>query len=159
MSLQIAQLNNLESIIKHGNSMVLDRLSPTATVSCREAQDIVASRSSAYRVEESRNQKRQPLRKFRISLPQCFLECVWEFGLRASNNGWEFQLHPIRTRSRESFVFKVVESGSVPAVRALLESGSLSARDQAVASNSSFGLSLLDVSIQSSSAIDILTLR
>jgi hypothetical protein len=128
--------------------MVLGRLSTKATQFDEESRDIITSRPLASRGGEqrTRNRKRQPFRRFRISLPRCFVDCVWEFGLRASNKGWDIQLRPVNTRPQESFVFNVVRSGSVPAVRALLESGSLSERDQAAAPVSRSCQSLLEVS-------------
>lgn len=107
--------------------MILDRL--TVPKSKEGIQDAVLSPSQALRVTKTHNQKRRPLRKFRIALPRYFTECVWEFGLQESGNGWAI----VNERPLESFVFDVVRSGSVPAVRRLLESGSLSMQDQAVA--------------------------
>ena len=123
--------------------MILDRL----TVSKFKAgsQDEVPSSFQALKV---RNQKRGPLRKIRIALPRYFTNCVWEFGLQEYGNGWAMQLQPINERPPESFVFDVVRSGRVPAVRSLLESGSLSMQDQAAASEFSTRKSLLDVSSQ-----------
>jgi hypothetical protein len=126
--------------------MILDRL--TVPKSKEGIQDTVLSPSQALRVTKTHNQKRRPLRKFRIALPWYFTDCVWEFGLQESGNGWAMQLHPVNERPLESFVFDVVRSGSVPAVRRLLESGSLSMQDQAVAPKfwPRSRMSLLDVS-------------
>lgn len=112
--------------------MILDRL--TVSNFKTESQDEVPSSSQALKVRKTHDQKRRPLHKIRIALPRCFTECVWEFGLQESGNGWAMQLYPINERPPESFVFDVVSSGRVSAVRALLESGPLSMQDQAAAS-------------------------
>ncbi|KAM0715292.1 hypothetical protein Q7P37_008790 [Cladosporium fusiforme] len=68
-------------------------------------------------------------RKFRVSLPRWFTNCVWEFGMCEAGEGWIFQLRPVNYRPYDSLVFEVVRLGSVQAVRRLLDSGELSARD------------------------------
>lgn len=126
--------------------MILDRL--TVSKFKNGSQDEVPSSSQALKIKKHHNQKRRPLRKFRVALPRYFTDCVWEFGLQESGNGWAMHLYPINERPRESIVFDVVRSGRVPAVRALLESGSLSMQDQAAASEFSIRESLLDVCSQ-----------
>ena len=123
--------------------MILDHL--TVSNFKGGSQDEVPSSFQALKV---RNQKRGPLRKIRIALPRYFTNCVWEFGLQEYGNGWAMQLQPINERPPESIAFSVVRSGCVSAVRALLESGSLSMQDQAAASEFSTRKSLLDVSSQ-----------
>ena len=125
--------------------MILDRL--TVSKFKDGSQDEVPSSFQARKVKKHHNQKRRPLRKIRIALPRYFTNCVWEFGLQESGNGWVMQLYPINERPWTSFAFVVVESGCVPAVRALLESGSLSMQDQAATSIST-RKSLLDVRSQ-----------
>lgn len=123
--------------------MILDRL--TVSKFKDGSQDEVPSESQALKVRKNHNQERRPLRKIRIALPRYFTNCVWEFGLQESGDGWAMHLYPINERPRDSFVFDVVRSGRVPAVRALLESGSLSIHDQAAASELWPRWSLLDV--------------
>jgi hypothetical protein len=149
ISSQITQLHDLENAVQAGNSMILDRL--TVPTSATSPEDTLASTSQRLQVEVRQTKKSHSHRKFRIALPRSFVDCVWEFGMRGTGNGWEFQLHPVNMRARESFVFKVVTSGRVPAVRALLESGSLSIHDRAMASDHGVPVpceSLLDVSCQ-----------
>ena len=126
--------------------MILDRL--TVPKSKDRSQDDVLSSLQTLKVSKHYNRKRRPHHKIRIALPRCFTKCVWEFGLQESGNGWAMQLHPINERPPESFAFNVVRSGSVPAVRALLESGSLSMQDHAAAPTYSTRQSLLDVRSQ-----------
>ena len=128
--------------------MILDRL--TVSNSKDGSQDEMPSSFQALKVRKQHNQKRGPLHKIRIALPRYFTNYVWEFGLQESGNGWAMQLHPINERPPESFAFDVVRSGCVSAVRALLESGSLSMQDHAAASEFSTRKSLLDVSSQCS---------
>jgi len=127
------QLHSLKHTVQDGNAMILDRL--TVSKVKDEIQDVALTSSRALEVRKPHCQKQRPLRKMRIALPRFFTDCVWEFGLRDSENGWAMQLHPVKERPLESPVFNVVRSGNVPAVRALLESGSLSMQDQAAASN------------------------
>jgi hypothetical protein len=137
------QLHDLETAVQAGNSMILDRLSVPA--SATTPQDTLTSTSQLLQVEVRQTKKSHSHRKFRIALPRSFIDCVWEFGIRGTGNGWEFQLHPVNIRPRDAFVFKVVKSGRVSAVRALLESGSLSMQDRAEASDFDPCESLLDV--------------
>jgi hypothetical protein len=123
--------------------MILDRL--TVPTSATSPEDTLASTSQRLQVEVRQTKKSPSHRKFRIALPRSFVDCVWEFGVRGTGNGWEFQLHPVNIRPRDAFVFKVIRSGRVSAVRALLESGALSMQDRAVASDFDPCESLLDV--------------
>jgi len=123
--------------------MILDRL--TASKFKDGSQDEVPSTSQALKVRKNHNQKRRPFHKIRIALPRYFTDCVWEFGLQEFGNGWVMQLHPINARPPDSFVFDVVRSGRVPAVRSLLESGSLSMQDRIATPRL---WSLLDVRLQ-----------
>lgn len=126
--------------------MILDRL---AVSKVKEGiQDVVLSSSQTLETRRPRDQKRRSLRKIRLALPRYFTNCVWEFGLQESGNGWAMQLHPVNERPLESFVFNVVVSGCVPAVRALLESGDLSMQDYAAATEYWPRRSLLDVRSQ-----------
>jgi hypothetical protein len=126
--------------------MILDRLAVWKAK--EETEDVVLSSSRAFKVGKPKTRKRQPLHKIRIALPRIFTDCVWEFGLQGSENGWEMQLHPVNERPWDSFVFNVVQSGCVSAIRALLESGDLSMRDHAAASQYLPCRSLLDVRSQ-----------
>jgi hypothetical protein len=143
ISSQIMQLHDLENAVLAGNSMILDRL--TVPTSAGTPPDTLASTSQRLQVKVRQTKKSPSHRKFRIALPRSFVDCVWEFGVRGTGNGWEFQLHPVNIRPRDAFVFKVVKSGRVPAVRALLDSGALSMQDRAVASDFDPCESLLDV--------------
>ena len=144
LSSHILQLHSLEHTVQDGNAMILDRL---AVSKVKEGvQDVVLSSSQAFEVKRPHNQKRRPLRKIRLALPRYFTKCVWEFGLQESGNGWAMQLHSVNERPYESAVFKVVRTGYVLAVRALLESGSLSMQDHTPPSEFSPRQSLLDVS-------------
>jgi hypothetical protein len=142
------QLHDLENAVQAGNSLILDRL--TVPASDKTPQDVLASTTQRRPFQAHQNRKSHSRCKFRIALPLCFVNCVWEFGLRGTGSGWELQLHPVNLRPRDSFVFKVVESGRVPAVRALLESGLLSMQDRAETSDfiPDPCESLLDVSSQ-----------
>jgi hypothetical protein len=137
------QLHSLEYTVQVGNTMILDRLA--VSPADKGSQDMLVVSSQVVQVKRNSNQKRWPLRKIRITLPRYFTRCVWELGIQESGNGWAMQLHPVNERPPESFVFDVVRSGRVPAVRALLESGSLSMQDQAAASEFEPCRSLLDV--------------
>jgi len=140
------QLHSLKHTVQDGNAIILDRL---AVSTIKEgSQDAVLSSSQALEVRKSHNHKRRPLRKIRIALPRFFTDCVWEFGLQESENGWAMQLHPVNERPLKSPVFDVVRSGNVPAVRALLECGVLSMQDHAAVSNvrPRSRMTLLDVS-------------
>lgn len=106
------------------------------------------SSPQALQTTKNKSQERRPLRKLRISLPRYFTSRVWEFGLQESEAGWSMHLHIVNERPVDSFVFDVVRSGRVPAVRALLESGDLSMHDHAVAFDYEPCLSLLDASLQ-----------
>jgi hypothetical protein len=143
ISSQMMQLHDLEHAVQAGNTMILDRL-PVPTPH-RMLPDTSAPVTHRLEVEVRKSAKQHSHRKFRISLPRFFVDCVWEFGMRGTSSGWEFQLHPVNMRSRESVVFKVVRSGRVPAVRALLDFGSLSIHDHAVASEYEPCENLLDV--------------
>ena len=136
LSSHILRLHSHKDTVQNGNVMTLDHL----TVSkCKDgSQDEVPCSSQALEVRKPHNQKRRPLHKIRIALPRYFTDCVWEFGLQESGNGWVVQRHPINERPPDSFVFYVVRSGSVPAVRALFKSGSLLMQDQAA--RSEYGL-------------------
>jgi hypothetical protein len=137
------QLHSLEYTVQLGNTMILDRLD--VLPADKRSQDTSPLSSQALQTHRNKTPKRGPPRKIRISLPRVFASCVWEFGLQGSGAGWAMQLHPINERPRDSFVFDVVRSGRVPAVRALLESGSMSMHDQAAASEFEPCQSLLDV--------------
>lgn len=134
--------------------MILDRL---AVLKVKEGiQDVVLSSSQPFEVRRPHNQKRRPLRKIRLALPQYFTKYAWEFGLQESGNGWAMQLQPVNERPLESSVFRVLRSGNVPAVRALLDSGALSMQDHAAAAEvwPRSRMSLLDVCLHQLLIID-----
>jgi len=137
------QLHSLECTVQAGNSMILDRLA--VLPAGNGSQGTLTPSAHALQSNRDKTQRRRPLRKIRITLPRYFTTSAWEFGLQESGNGWTMQLQPVNIRPRESFVFEVVRSGRVPAVRALLESGSLSMQDQAAASDFEPRQSILDV--------------
>jgi hypothetical protein len=143
ISSHILQLHSLEHTVQDGNALILDRLAVSEIQ--EKIQDVVLSSSRAFEVRKPKTQKRH---KIRIALPRFFTDRVWEFGLQESENGWAMQLHPVIERPLDSFVFNVVRSGSVPAVRRLLESGDLSMQDHAAASEYWPRRSLLDVRSQ-----------
>jgi hypothetical protein len=137
------QLHDLENAVQAGNSMILDRL--TVSESDKASPKTLTPSSQRPQVGVRQNKKSHSHRKIRIALPRCFVNCVWEFGIRVTSSGWEFRLHPVNIRPRDSFVFKVVGSGRVEAVRALLESGSLSIQDRLAASEYQPCEGILDV--------------
>lgn len=68
----------------------------------------------------------------RLALPRWLSRYVWEFAAHELDGAWNFSVRPINIRPYRTFVFNVVRSGNVEAVRKLLTSGELSVSDQEV---------------------------
>lgn len=125
------RMQKLEDIVTSGNAAILARMPEGAGPSRSPLQATPAAPEPGKTVVSRTNTRRQKGQEFRIALPKWFTETVWEFGASRSTSGWDFRLHAINIRSGDDFVFDVVSSGKVPAVRALLENGDLCIRDLA----------------------------
>lgn len=66
----------------------------------------------------------------RLALPSWLSHTVWEFAAHELDGAWNFSVRPVNIRPYGTFVFDVVRSGDVGAVRKLLTSGGLSISDQ-----------------------------
>jgi hypothetical protein len=65
----------------------------------------------------------------RLALPRWLSRYVWEFAAHEVDGAWNFSVRPVNIRPHGTFVFDVVRSGNVEAVRKLLSSGELSVSD------------------------------
>lgn len=65
----------------------------------------------------------------RLALPRWLSHYVWEFAAHKLDSAWNFSVRPVNIRPYGTFVFDVVRSGNVEAVRKLLASGELSVSD------------------------------
>lgn len=124
-----ARLQELERSVQGGNAAILARLDHPSYISNTSSPPNLQVKDTQKVVTTGRAD-RKPLRRFRISLPAWLVQRAWEFGVRKSENGWEFRIHPVTLRPNDSFAFQVVKSGSVSGVRKLLASGELSLHDQ-----------------------------
>lgn len=68
----------------------------------------------------------------RLALPRWLSQHAWEFVVNELDGAWNFSVRPVNIRPYGTFVFDVVRSGNVGAVRKLLTSGQLSVSDQEV---------------------------
>lgn len=123
------RMQSLEHSVMAGNAAILARMHEGVDPSRSTPQATPAAVKPAKTVISRKHTGRQRRDEFRIALPNWFTESVWEFGVSKSTSGWDFRLHAINVRSRDEFVFDVVRSGKVPAVRALLKNGDLGIRD------------------------------
>lgn len=128
------RLQDLERSVQGGNAAILARLDHPAFVSNTSLPANLQVKDT-QEVARTGRSERKSFSRFRISLPAWLVQRAWEFGVRASENGWEFRIHPVTLRPNDSFAFQVVESGSVSAVRKLLTSGELALRDQLFSQN------------------------
>ncbi|KAM0722808.1 hypothetical protein Q7P37_002250 [Cladosporium fusiforme] len=132
LSAQSTRLQNLEHSIQKGHTTIIARLDETTVRRSIPASGVfplahVSRATPSNRASDYRGKRSD--RKLRVSLPRWLVDCVWEFGIRTSETGWEFRIHPINLRSTDDFLYEVVKSGNVPAVRKLLESRELSTHD------------------------------
>jgi hypothetical protein len=65
----------------------------------------------------------------RLALPPWLSHYVWEFAAHELDGAWNFSVRPVNIRPYGTFVFDVVRSGNVEAVRKLLTSGELCVSD------------------------------
>lgn len=123
------RLQDLERSVQGGNAAILARLDHPAYVSNTPLPANLQVKDT-QEVARTGRSERKSFSRFRISLPAWLAQRAWEFGVRESENGWEFRIHPVKLRPVESFAFQVVESGSMSGVRKLLSSGELGLHDQ-----------------------------
>lgn len=123
------RLQDLERSVQGANAAILARLDHPAFVS-NTSLPVNLQVKDTQEVARTGRSERKSFSRFRISLPAWLVQRAWEFGVRESENGWEFRVHPVTLRPRNSFAFQVVESGSLSGVRKLLASGELALHDQ-----------------------------
>lgn len=126
------QLRQIEDRLNARNTAGFIRSSTAVTRGRSTSMKHSSGSDSRNPTSQNASQKysNRPLRrKFRVSLPRWFSDCVWEFGILDAGSGWMFQLQPVNYRPHDSFAFQVVRSGNVSAVQRLLDLGQLSVRD------------------------------
>ena len=103
LSSRILRPHSLEDTVQNGKAIILDHI--TVSKFKVGSQDEVPSSSQALEVRKPHNQKQRPLHKIRIALSRYSTDCVWEFGLQESGNGWVVQRHPTNERPPDSLCF------------------------------------------------------
>lgn len=125
-----AQLQNLSLAVQSGHATILKQIEttrPSGTVtSCGSASAI--PHNGRGLAQRDRTQ-RSSARIFRFALPRWLSHHVWEFAAHDLDGAWNFRVRPVNVRPSGAFVFEVVRSGNVEAVKKLLMSGELSVSD------------------------------
>jgi hypothetical protein len=141
------ELRNLGLVVQSGHATILERIETT-----RLSGSWSPSHSApiAYHARQGlvpQDRTRRPsARTFRFALPRWLSTYVWEFATHELDGAWNFHVRPVNVRAPGTFVFDVVRSGNVEAVRKLLASGELSASDCESDSYEPWNKSLLYVS-------------
>lgn len=140
-ALHSERLSRLQDTLESGNSQVLGHV--TALAHRMEPSPLNSDLGQHTKPKRLpyRELRRKKVYKFRLSLPRWFSESVWDFGVYASEGIWAIYLQHMNVRPWSAYVFEVVRSGDVEAVRCLLQSGHLSFQDCADSAN------LLEVSL------------
>ena len=122
-------LQHLDNAIQSGHATILSRIDSLNTSSTGLSQP--ASSALAHDRMQGRRKylNRRSTLKFRLALPRWFTDTVWELAAYKCEGCCILQLRPANIREEGAFVFEVVRSGNIEAVRALLASGELSSSD------------------------------
>jgi hypothetical protein len=151
LALQSQHTERLKDSIESGNTTLIGHIANLSHTMTRLAngssphQIPMPALDNDLDVLRCESTKRPKARTYRLGLPNWLTDCVWEFAVQSSANVWTVQVYNINIRPRRCYVFDVVSSGDVKAVRELLEFGQLSLRDRA---HNSYGpdRTLLEVS-------------
>ena len=142
-----AQLQSLNLVVQAGHATILERIEakrPSGSNTPSESASAVYHTSQGLAPRD--HTKRSWARTFRFALPRWLSHHVWEFAARELDGAWNFRVRPVNVRPRGTFVFDVVRSGNVEAVRKLLISGELSVSDHEYDSYEPWNSSILLVS-------------
>ena len=143
-------LRNIDRVVKTGhvaNIQQLETSSSAHLITSSHAKSCVGDTHQPLDKSPSRGQS---LGTFRLVLPHCLSSFVWEIAIQRSASIWTFQLRPLNVHKHGSFVFDVIRSGDVEAVKRLISEGGISASDYESNASGSTNKSLLRVSTPTS---------
>jgi hypothetical protein len=130
LSAHDSQLQNLGLLVQSGHTTILNRIESTMASGPSTASH---NGPIAYHTRQGLRPrscaKRPSARTLRLALPRWLSNYIWEFAVHELDGGWNFRVRSVNVRPNGSFVFDVVRSGNVDAVRKLLTSGELSVSD------------------------------
>jgi hypothetical protein len=122
-------LQHLDSAMKSGHATILSRIDSLNTPSTGLSQPASSALAQDRMQDRRKDLIRRSTLKFRLALPRWFTDTVWELAAYKCEGCCILQLRPANIREEGAFVFEVVRSGNIEAVRALLASGELSSSD------------------------------
>lgn len=131
LSTHEAQLQNLSLVVQSGHASILERIETTRSLGSNISAPCASTVNSTRQGLLPRGRtKNIPVWTLRLALPRWLARRVWEFAVHESNGAWNFRVRPINIRPYGTFVFDIVRSGNVEAVKKLLTSGELSVSDR-----------------------------
>lgn len=125
------RLSRLQDTIESGNSQLLGHVTALANREMDPSSPGLGLGQQHTRLKrlEHKGLKRKKVYQVRLSLPRWFSESVWDFGMYVSEGTWAVCLQQKNVRTGDTYIFKIVASGDVEAVRHLLQAGYLSFQD------------------------------
>jgi hypothetical protein len=129
-SLHSERLSRIQDTLESGNSQLLGYVTALAHRGM-DPSSLRLDLGQNTRLERpARKQlKRKKVYQVRLSLPRWFSESIWDFGMYVQEGSWAVCLQYKNMRPWETYIFKVLTSGDIEAVRHLLQSGHLSFQD------------------------------
>ena len=125
------RLSRLQDTIESGNSQLLGHVTALAhrEMDPSSPRLDLGQQHTRPKRPEHKGLKRKKVYQVRLSLPRWFPESVWDFGMYVSEGTWAVCLQQKNVRPGDTYIFKIVASGDVEAVRHLLQAGYLSFLD------------------------------